>query len=202
MSTGIRADLGIMNEGWGVCGFTSTFYAMHHVNPASRAWLINASHAYSVLYEIRDYLMMVKNTQLETDIQEFTRSFGPPHDTFTFDSYIRRIDKASAKLKESEDIKDDEQYGIGMPPHAVVDYIARVWKWKASVKDFTNPGMITDAIVGVTMDWSGGKPYHGLCHYLYRGKHKYYSWGEEFPSLNKAMPGASICYAITVEPPG
>jgi hypothetical protein len=201
MSTSINASLGIMNAGWGVCGFTSTFYAMHHANPGTRAWLINATQAYSVLYEIRDYLMSVKGTTLETDIRDFTRSFGAPYDTFTIDTYIARIDGASAKLKESVNIKDVELFGVAMPPHVVVDYITRAWKWKASVHDFATPGMITDAIVGVTEDWSNGKPYHGLCHYLYRGKHKYYSWGNEYPSLKAAMPKASICYAITVAPP-
>lgn len=201
MSNTINPSLGVMNAGWGICGFTSTFYAMHHRSPGTRPWLINATQAYSVLYEIRDYLVSIQGTQLETDIRVFTRSFGPPHDTFTFDNYIRLIDTASATLKESEDIVDDERFGIGMPPHCVADYVTRAWKWKATVQDLSTPATITDAIVGVTMDWNAGKPYHGLCHYLYRGKHKYYSWGNEYVSLAKAMPGASICYAITISPP-
>ncbi|GAC1344800.1 MAG: hypothetical protein NVSMB18_23180 [Acetobacteraceae bacterium] len=201
MSTSINASLGIMNDGWGVCGFTSTFYAMHHRNPGTRPWLINATQAYSVLYEIADYLESIKGTALEADITNFTRSFGPDYATFSFATYIQRINDSSSKLKESDAIKDDVLFGIAMPPHAVVDYITRAWKWKASVTELTQPTQITDAIVGVTENWSAGKPYHGLCHYLYRGKHKYYSWGKEFGSLREAMPNASMCYAITVSPP-
>jgi hypothetical protein len=205
-SPSVNVTLGVMNAGWGVCGFTSTFHAMHLANPGTRAWLINATQAYSVLYEIRDYLVSVKGTTLEADITKFTQSFGVPHDKFNFDWYINKIDTASANLKEGPDIMKDSEFGIAMPPHAVKDYVERAWKWQASVTEFTTPGDATRSIVGVTPDFSNGKPYHGLCHYLFRGDNKFYSWGKVFGSLTDAMgsvglPNAKICYAIKVSRP-
>ncbi len=217
MSASVMDSLGQLNDGWGVCGFTSTFYAMYQQNPGTRGWLVNATQTYSVLYEITDYLKALKAvaSPLLKDITAFTRSFGPPYDTFTIEGYIDKVDNSSETTRQylafgsdrfmkSHDttLRDDDLFGIAMPPQAVADYIERMWKWKATITEFKAADLSGDAIVGVhnpantTMTM-----YSGLCHYLYRGGGKYYSWGQSFPSLAAAagqQKKYEICYATTI----
>ena len=218
MSASMNLALGNLNKQWGVCGFTSTFYAMYRANPAARGWLVNASEVYSVLYEISDYLKALQAAQspLLNDITDFTRSFGPPYHQFDVPSYINMIDTASEYTRQilaggnESHRKSNEAaltgyslFGIAMPPQAVADYIERMWKWKATIIEFGAGSFAGDAIVGVRnpADTTMTK-YHGLCHYLYRGGGTYYSWGDEFPSLEAAANSVkstyAICYAITI----
>lgn len=196
--------LGIVNDDWGVCGFTSTFYAMYDANPAARGMLINATKAYSVLFEIKDYLESRKqqNSPLLDDITNFTQSFGPPYDTFDVDTYIANVEAASASSRTRRDILDDPTFAIAMPPQAVVDYIQGFWKWQATITEFGAANSSGDAIIGVARQIDNTKPYHNLRHYLYRGSGAWYSWGKRFNSLAEAGAhvGADykICYAITI----
>ncbi|HYZ31779.1 MAG TPA: hypothetical protein VE684_05790 [Crenalkalicoccus sp.] len=214
MSDAVMKSLGQLNEGWGICGFTSTFYAMYQANPGSRGWLVNATQVYSVLYEISDYLKALQAAQspMLQDITAFTRSFGDPYDTFTVEDYIQRIDTLSENTRQylafgndaltrahETGLKDYPLFGIAMPPQAVADYIERMWKWRATVAEFNAAGFSGDAIVGVrNVKNTTMKMYHGLCHYLFRGGSTYYSWGRTFASLTDANADYAICYAITV----
>jgi hypothetical protein len=208
-------NMGDLNSGWGICGFTSTFYAMHQANPAARGWLMNATQVYSVLYEIVDYLKALQGaaqgTTLLKDITNFTQSFGPPYDGFSVPAYINKVETSSEQtrqylvfgtnptLKSHEKVlKNDDLFGIAMPPAGVADYIQRMWKWNATV---TAADVTSDAIVGVRKKNSTMKLYNGLCHYLYRGGGKYYSWGKVYSSLADANNAFEICYAITISKP-
>jgi hypothetical protein len=208
-------SLGELNEGWGVCGFTSTFYAMYQANPGSRGWLVNATQAYSVLYEICDYLQALQAVQspILKDITDFTRSFGPPYDTFTVDGYIKSVETASEDTRKilefgwdsgtvshQEALKGDKLFGIAMPPQAVADYIERMWKWRATITESNAASLSDDAIIGVRKPSNTTmKLCNGLCHYLYRGGGKFYSWGKVFSSLAAANKDYQICYAITIK---
>lgn len=214
MSGTAMVSLGQLNVGWGICGFTSTFYAMYQANPRSRGWLVNATQVSSVLYEISDYLKALQAAQspLLKDITAFTRSFGPPYDTFTVQNYIQTIDTASENTRRLLEFGNDTftkghetqlkgypLFGIAMPPQAVADYIERMWKWKATIIEFKAGDTTSDAIVGVRKTTNTTMTlYHGLCHYLYRGGGKYYSWGKVFSSLAAANADYEICYAITI----
>lgn len=214
MSGTVMESLGQLNRGWGICGFTSTFYAMYQASPATRGWLVNATQVFSVLYEISDYLKALQAVQspLLKDITAFTRSFGPPYDTFTVDDYIASIDGASETTRQvlefgsdpvtkglEAGLKADKLFGIAMPPQAVADYIERMWKWKATIHEFKAGDLTSDAIVGVrNVTNKTMTMYHGLCHYLYRGGGRYYSWGKSFASLADANKNYAICYAITI----
>jgi len=207
-------SMGNLNRGWGICGFTSTFYAMYQANPATRGSLINASSVFSVLYEISDYLKLLQSagSPLVNDITRFTRSFGKPFDTFSVPKYIQAIDKASTNMSrfislpslgvariEESSMERNELFGIALPPQAVVDYIERVWKWRAGITEYGVGNMHDDAIVGVRdIKNTTLKMYHGLCHYLYRENNRFYSWGAEFPNLAAADPNYKICYAISI----
>lgn len=214
MSESTMTSMGALNDGWGICGFTSTFYAMYRANPATRGWLVNATEVYSVLYEICDYLksIQIENPKLVRDIEKFTRSFGGIFEDFEVASYITRVETLSEGTRQilafgSEDFRSSHDaalrkhspFSIAMPPQAIVDYIERLWKWKATLTEFTSASFSDDAIVGVrNKTRKDMKMYHGLCHYLYRGNGQYYSWGRSFPSLQAANPDYEICYAITI----
>jgi hypothetical protein len=214
MSDSVRKDLGQLNRGWGICGFTSTFYAMYHANPVTRGWLVNASQVFSVLYEICDYLKMLQaaGSPLIKDIEAFTQSFGDEHATFTVPNYIAMVETSSESTRNllafgdnddrkqlHRELRDESLFGIAMPPVAVADYIKRVWKWNATITEFKAADLIGDAIVGVrNPNNTTLKKYNGLCHYLYRGNGKYYSWGGMYPTLAAANPNYEICYAITI----
>ena len=73
-----------------------------------------------------------------------------------------------------------------------------MWKWKAAIAKGDTATPTSNAIVGVRKKNKTTGMYNGLCHYLYRGSSKFYSWGDEFLSLADANPDYEICYAITV----
>ncbi len=187
-------SLGITNAKWGVCGFTSSFYAMYKESGKTQAWLCNATQAYSVLYEIRDYLMLLKaeaSPHLAT-ITAFTRSFGKPHHVFTIDDYIARIDWSSAQERSSAAVLADDKFGIGVPPDAVADYLRRQWKAKATVEQVVNDSG-GDGIIGVCIDNPAPTmPYKGLVHYMYRRNGVIYSWGDIFMDVNSAAPKVGL----------
>lgn len=201
--------LGITNAGWGICGFTSSFYAMYHMNPAARPMLINAPNPFSVLVEIKDYLEMLysgNETSLLDEIERLTRSFGVvdgfDFSTFTPRSYILYINASYSKYINNDGDVDmtimrDPKFSIALPPQAVADYLKRVWKYDSQVRTYdTN----ADAIVGVKDNTENhlNKIYNGLVHYLYRRNFRYYSWGSSFGTLADADPDFGFAYEITI----
>jgi hypothetical protein len=204
MSASILKPLGInlmgwSNSGWGVCGFTSSFYAMYELNPGKRGLLVGAGIAHKVLAEIKTYLTMLQGAgelALLHDIQRFTASFND-FNKFTIEKYITDINK-SVGLTEKQIIADPK-YSIAMPPQAVADYLARIWNQQAA---WSYTGTPTDGIVGVR-DPNDKKmvAYQGLRHYLYRKNNKLYSWGKTFSDLadvnKKEHKNYAVCCVIT-----
>ena len=126
-----------LNQGWGVCGFTSSFYSLYEQNPGKRAKLIGVGIATKVLAEIKTYLNTLKTGefQLLSDIEEFTKSFEG-FSNFTIDAYIERITEVGVELGKSGDvtskadddrIRSNQSFSIAMPPAAVADYLIRIW---------------------------------------------------------------------------
>lgn len=198
--------MGKTNTHWGVCGFTSCFYAMYALSPAKRPQLNNAGTATRVLAEIQSYLMMLKadgERQLLTDIEKFTKFFEGFND-FTVDKYIALINKAVTR-SENEIIADDK-YSLALPPAAVADYLHRMWEVDAKVSVVQGgDGGVGNGIIGVTSHRRGMVLYDGLEHYMYRHNDKIYSWGEEFSSISEASnQGAggvqwTVCRVITLQ---
>lgn len=206
--------VGVTNAHWGVCGFTSSLYALYDLNPATRPQIINATAAYRILAEIKTYLMMLKadNSGLLRQITDFTRTFGNEFATFTIDAYIARINEAAAEGKSRHQILSDSLYSIALPPAAVADYIQRLWGWNATVAEFPAGNGAGDGVIGVrssTHDRQTGqaKPYHGLEHYMYRSGGKIYSWGQSFNSVQEASNSGAggvpwrVCYVIAAARP-
>jgi hypothetical protein len=190
--------MGWTNVGWGVCGFTSSFYSMYELNPGKQGLLVGAGIAHKVLAEIKTYLVMLKAagelTMLQ-DIAAFTSSFRG-YEKFTIDSYIQYINGSVSRTEE--DIVADAKYSIAMPPQAVVDYLARCWNQKAT---WSYAGTAADGIVGVKdVNDKAMVMYQGLRHFLYRKNNKFYSWGENFGDLaevnTKKKKNYSVCCVI------
>lgn len=191
-SESTMVTLGETNAGWGVCGFTSCMYAMYELNPTARPFLINAPQAWSVVYEIQEYLETLQRKgehQLIASIEEFTKTFAGFSD-FTVPKYLRYIEDkwAECATPTSGDmnahIKNDSKFSIGMPPHAVVDYLKRMWNYNATAK-LANSA--ENGIVGVyDPNDKNMKLYGGLRHYLYQKGNKVYSWGDTFSSVLQA----------------
>jgi hypothetical protein len=204
--------IGVTNAGWGVCGFTSTLYAMYALNPGVRGQVINATEGYRVLAEIKTYLVMLKaeNSPHLKAIRDFTRSFGKPHDKFEIDKYITRINEAAGDNLTVEEVLANEKFGIATPPAAVADYVARAWGWRGTVEEFPGGGGHGDGIIGVrsSTHTSGlfrrAKPYHGLEHWMYRWNGSVYSWGQRFTDVAAAAAGGAggapwtVCYVVRV----
>ena len=202
--------MGELNAGWGICGVTSTFYAMYQNNPGARGRLINAPLPYSVLAEIKTFLNILASEgkiAMLNDIQAFTRSFGVVQGTdfsnFTVANYIKYINDSLAtyinKISDEVDdrIKGDALFGIGLPPAVVAEYARRVWKFNATVSTGDQSG---DVIVGVkdsTRWFNGFRLYDGLVHYVYRKNGKYYTWGgKPYDTLAAASAGFELCCTV------
>lgn len=199
-------DMGITNASWGVCGFTSSFYAMHELKQQKRPQLNGAGSAHRVLAEIKTYLNILKadgQQQILDSIRQFTRSFGAPYDTFTVDNYIARVNDAVNHTEEQ--ILGEELFGIAMPPAAVADYLKRIWDSNSSVSTVMGGnGGEKDGILGVTSNNPNMPMYNGLEHYLFRHNGVVYSWGEQFNDIaHAAREGAGganwqVCRFIEV----
>ena len=198
----LMKSMGVTNASWGVCGFTSSFYAMWKLEKTARPQLINAPKPFTVLAEIKTYLRMLQAEGNQTAIraiEEFCQSFGPPFDAFTVESYCDRI-SASVEYTEQQ-ILENGLFGIGIPPDYVADYLRRMWGYDATVIQVppgSDPG--GDAIIGMTVpagtkfpDRSVAKTlYNRLVHYMYRRKGLIYSWGEDpYKTIAEAAAGGA-----------
>lgn len=194
-------QVGSANSYWGVCGFTSAFTALYQLNSGRKSLLHGGGVTTKVLAEIKTYLMTLKaegKLGLLQEIQTFTRAFPPTEkgtkfDTFTIDNYIERINEAVGK--SDKELMREELHSIGMPPRAVVDYLARMWQTKASLSLFETGA---NGIIGVKRD---NRPmYGGLCHYMYRYGNKIYSWGKTYSSVKNARKDYTVILVISFTP--
>jgi hypothetical protein len=212
--------LGITNKSWGICGFTSTMYAMYALNPAVRGSVINATRAYKILGEIKTYLKMLEASGWShlNDIEVYTKSLDWMPGCkwckdFTIIDYVNRIANCTPEWNDGklgvetpeQGILADPQFGIGMPPEAVADYVERMWGWRAAVTKGDNGA---DGIIGVNDPRETGHMYDGLRHYLYRKAGKIYSWGSSYNSVAEAATLGvgphrqySVIYVIAVTAP-
>ena len=192
-------NMGVLNKGWGICGFTSSLYALYEHNPSQRAGLsVGASTGSRVLAEIKAYLRMLQaagRNDLLGEIETFTKSFGGNYSGFTIDSYISNINNIVNTVVDTSSYK----HSIALPPHAVVDYLQRICQFKAAKVvglNYDAPEMILGVCkTNMTM-------YGGLAHYLYLRDGTIYSWGKRFKGrdLNESvtLAGKSVGSTYTI----
>lgn len=121
-----------------------------------------------------------------------TSSFGGRFATFTIERYITRINNiVTLSDQEIIDLKDDEIFGIAMPPAAVVDYLKRIC-------DFQGARLVTsdksEMVIGVC--GTGLPMYNGLEHYVYYLNGTVYSWGLQFGSVREAAASQRTTWTV------
>lgn len=176
MGTGIN-NMGVVNAQHGVCGFTSSLYALYTRSP--RPSLVKGAKVETrMMAEIKTYLNMLKaegRSDLLSAIKDFTTSF-PGYGGFTIDGYIQKINDAV-----TTGVSD---FSIAAPPVVVVDYLQRVCDFKTSKEvAITTTGI--EFILGVRNTAGKSTPLNGLIHWVYYLNGTVYSWGNQFPKGNE-----------------
>ncbi|MEM9100712.1 MAG: hypothetical protein AAGB12_00205 [Pseudomonadota bacterium] len=198
-------EMGVTNQGWGVCGFTSTFYALYN-RPDRPAQIINANQAFRVLAEIKTFLKMLQadgEIQKLNDIEAFTQSFGnrgegQNYAQWTIESYITKIN--GSVNKSEQEIVNDAMFGIAIPPHVLQDYLKRAWDIDSTATWITGTGFAGEGIIGVkSTDEEDMTLYNGLCHYMYQSNNKIYSWGRQFSSIQEADSDFRLVLAVAFD---
>lgn len=186
-------SMGFANKKWGVCGFTSSLYALYpHSTAIEKGKLsVQARVKTRVLAEIKTYLnMLMANGEAQhiTDINAFCQSFKG-YEGFTVADYVRRISDITS-LKQGTDIGD---FSIGMPPQTIEHYLRTVCGFRSAiyVRDPLGGLPVTgstrnELIIGVNDSTGAMTMYGGLCHYMYQLNGKIYSWGKKFSSVAEA----------------
>ena len=181
-------NMGVMNTPWGICGFTSSLYALytHSIAKKQKQLAKGGASPTQVLAEIKGYLRTLQADGCQDildSIQTFTQSFAG-FDAWTIATYIEKVNSVVAHGAN----QSDPQFGIGMPPDAVIDYMKRIC-------NFQNPhtvdvgANVPEAILGMGTDKLGMPLYNGLGHYLYYLNGTIYSWGQQFANPTVAMDG-------------
>ncbi|HEX4135061.1 MAG TPA: hypothetical protein VHY84_10665 [Bryobacteraceae bacterium] len=175
--------MGVLNKKWGICGFTSSLYALYTNSPGQRLRLSQGASVTSrMLAEIKTYLVILQAAgrfDLLGSIEVFTQSFGGIFTDFTVPGYIARINNIVTLSDEGlENLADEKIFGIAMPPDAVVDYLQRICELRAARTVTTD---MPELILGLCS--KDKVMYNGLAHYVYRLNGTVYSWGKQFPSV-------------------
>lgn len=192
--------MGKTNQNWGVCGFTSSLYALYsRGDDQEKKDLTKGADSYiRMAAEIKSYFKFLEAdgaAKLLSDISSFTRSFEG-YEGFSIADYNRKVD-AIPKMKGGK-LGD---FSVGMPPHCVVDYLKRVCNFRNAAQ--VDLGSTKDELIlGVDDPEGKMKMYSGLCHYLYQKGGKIYSWGGVFADVEAAgksvdCSGWKICYKIS-----
>ncbi len=191
-------DMGKLNSGWGICGFTSSLYALYQNSPTQQLKLAQGGRTSTMmLAEIKTYLKMLQadeRTDILQGIQTFTRTFGGIFSSFTIEGYIEEINKIGRTgVADTRDAK----YGIAMPPDGVVDYLKRVCAFNsAKLVDLNSSS--TELVIGVCKPDRPAHMYSGLAHYMYSLNGTIYSWGNQYSSISSANKDFSLCYRISI----
>lgn len=187
--------MGIENDMHGICGFTSTLYALYIDRPNLQQRLEHAlspaTRRTRMMAEIKTFLQMMKaggKDGILQDIGELTRTFAG-YGGWTVDKYIDEINKIGGG-----------DYSIAMPPEATMEYMRTMWGMRPVLTDRELPG---DAILGLTRPNGPQNRWGNLAHYVYQGADgRIYSWGRQFSDLadvnTKEGKDYSVVYRIMV----
>lgn len=198
------SDMGQKNDRWGVCGFTSSLYALYNNSPGlAHGDLSNvATSDIRFLNMIADYLDELQATgaaQLRQSIEAFTGSF-PGYSGFSIDEYVRRI-RFIGTINATKAVGD---FSLAMPPPTVVDFLKRRCGFgNAQVLGLADPAR-TEEVLGLSDPTGGLQQYGGLCHYVYKNAAGIHSWGDRFDDVaaagagNPDTVGWTVCVRIAL----
>lgn len=187
--------MGVLNERWGVCGFTSCLYSLYENSPALRSDLTHSAQQRTRLVaEIKSFLKQLEadgNALALQEIENFTGSFDG-FKGFTIDEYIRKINAVAAR-GQSIVVGD---FSIAMPPDAVVAYLRYIGLRNARIVAASDASAKSELVLGLR-DPDGKLQMHGgLAHYVYQKGTTIYSWGKQFPDIG-AAGFSDVCVYIS-----
>jgi len=180
--------MGVENSTQGICGFTSTMYALYENHPQLRGRLSSAlqtaARTMRLRAEIKTFLVMMKadNKQDILDaITNFTRGFAG-YEGWSVDGYIAKINSVVDGINVA-----NRDYSIAMPPIALMEYMRTMWDLRPAFV----PGTTDRAgvILGLTNDRAPAPEANQvnpsrLKHYVYQGANgRIYSWGQQFDDM-------------------
>jgi hypothetical protein len=174
-------DMGTANEKHGICGITSTLYAVYQNMPSLQdrlgSALSGADRDTRLMGEIKTFLRMMKadgKNSILTDITELTQTF-PNYEGWSVELYIKQIDDALSTGSLS----------MAMPPDAVVEYIRTMWGMKAKIEmPVWYRGVSGPVILGLTRTGAPRNRWNNLAHYVYKdSKGIIHSWGKTFKDM-------------------
>jgi hypothetical protein len=182
-------NMGIENETQGICGFTSTLYAVYTNRPELqdrlKGALDMATRSTRLMAEIKTFLQMMKaagNNDILDQITELTQTF-PGYEKWSVDAYIEEINK----LKVGN-------FSIAMPPEATMQYMRTAWGLQPVLTDQVLAG---DVILGLTRTGAPTNRWKNLAHYVYQSAGgRIYSWGEQFANLAEVNTKRSRDYSV------
>lgn len=187
-------NMGVLNGGWGICGFTSSLYALYTHQPSGKLEAA-ASKGSRMLAEIKTFLVTLQANGDErtlSEIKRFTRSF-PGYGSFDIGTYIQTIN-AIAQLRSVN--TRDAKYSLALPPDALVKYLRLMAGFSsARIIDARSPQL--ERIIGVRKSGEKTEPYDGLVHWMYQRGPTTYSWGRRFTSVTAANSKYIVCCAIS-----
>ncbi|NRR32532.1 hypothetical protein HSX11_20395 [Oxalobacteraceae bacterium] len=182
-------DMGIVNDTQGICGFTSTLYAVYMSRPNLQRKLDRALDASMrdtrMMAEIKTFLVMMKaagNQTVLDEIAELTKTF-PGYGAWSVDWYIGEINKLAVG-----------NFSIAMPPDATMEYMRTAWDLRPTLVTSEQPG---DAILGLTRTGAPVNRWNNLAHFVFRSAAgKIYSWGEQFDDLAACNTAKGKDYSV------
>ena len=192
MATTDINSMGKLNADQGICGFTSSLYALYTHSPRKTELSEGAEVETRMLAEIKTYLKLLQadnRVDLLSAIQSFTRSFGGAYTNFDLDKYIERI---NATVSVNGGALGD--FSIAMPPEAVVDYLRRACDFKSAKLLTGNMPDPAELILGLCSTQM--REYKGLAHYVYQLNGTVYSWGKQFGSVQQAAAAAHESWSV------
>ena len=178
--------MGTLNNRWGVCGFTSSLYALYESSPSLRAELTDSAKVSTrVIAEIKSFLRQLEadgDALMLAEIATFTGTF-PGFGGFTIAEYIRKINAVAASGASYA----QGDFSIAMPPEAVVAYLKYIGFRNARILAPT-ASLVgkTELVLGLADPDNKLVSYNGLAHYVYQKGAKIYTWGRQFDSIQDA----------------
>lgn len=187
----------MLNAGWGICGITSSLYALYQHrgdNKLAQSALVGSR----MLAEIKTFLVTLQaNHDLTTlgEIEAFTKLF-PGFGGWSVKGYIASINQIGQK-NFVVNTNDDKTYSLGLPPRAVVKYLRLMCNFHGA-RELHLSQNANEMIIGVRMKNGRTAPYNGLVHWMYMHNGTVYSWGQQFDSVTAADADFVVCCKIAI----
>jgi hypothetical protein len=190
--------IGMLNNRWGVCGFSSALYAFYENSDTlqqDKSKLANSAALDTrFIAEIKGFLKQLEadgDAFTLADIASFTRTFAG-YDGFAIAEYIRQIDVVG--VTNAPRVWDN--FSIAMPPEAVVAYLKYIGFQNPAIVAGTDPDKRTEALVGLKDKNGKMVRYGGLAHWVYKKGGVYYTWGRQFTKFeDMGYPGVCVLIA-------